>query len=121
MYGACCCSIAMNTVDPNPSVSQSVCCCNGDGGASNLSSAINAVGRWGTVLLATSQGKPVQAGKIAVGARGSTSVRGMQGGSLLLIIIVIVAAGFFFRSEQMKNLQILILFWGILDVPLIRV
>lgn len=91
MIGACCCGLAMNTVDPNPSVNQAVCCCNGDGGASNLSSAINAVGRWGTVLLATSQGKPVQSGKLAVGAKGSTSVAGIQGGSLLLIAVVIIA------------------------------
>jgi hypothetical protein len=85
--------LSMSTSDPNPAVCQNVCCDTGCGGASKLSSALNAIGKWGTILTATVQGKPVIASKsgVAVGARGATSVSGnrMSGNSMLLILVIV--------------------------------
>jgi hypothetical protein len=87
------CCLAMNTVNENPSVCQSQCCCCGCGGASGASQWLNAAGKWGTIMLATAQGKPVVTGKggVAVGAKGSQSVGGskISGNSLLIILVVI--------------------------------
>lgn len=93
--GSCACSLAMNTVNPNATECQNQCCCSGDGGASALSNGINAVGRWGTVLLATAQDKPVASGKTAVGAKGATALPGNMSGGMLILVLVIIAAFFF--------------------------
>lgn len=94
--GSCACSLAMNTSNPNASECQSqCCCCTGDGGAASLSSAINAVGKWGTVLLGTAQGKPVSTGKTQIGAKGATALPGNMNGTMLLLILVVIAAFFF--------------------------
>lgn len=83
--GSC---LAMSTVKPNASIKQNVCK-SGCGGASCLSTALNNIGKWGTVLTATIQGKPVVANGVAVGARGSTTVGGMSSTTLLLVLAVI--------------------------------
>lgn len=91
----CCGSncVSMSTSNPNPSVSQSPCKEKGCGGASNLADALNAIGRWGTALTGTIQGKPVSANAsgVAVGAKGTTSLAGnrMSGNSMLLILVIV--------------------------------
>lgn len=92
----CCCGqndLSMSASNPNPAVCQSVCCDTGCGGASGLASTLNAIGKWGTILTATVQGKPVIANKsgVAVGARGTTSLSGnrMSGNSMLLILAIV--------------------------------
>jgi hypothetical protein len=83
----------MSTVSPNASVGQSVA--GSDGGAANLSSILNAVGKWGTALTATVQGKPVAASAsgVAIGAKGSTSLTGgaLSGNTLILILLIVGA------------------------------
>lgn len=87
----CCCgggSLAMSTVHPNPAVNQSV---GGNcGGASCLSQALNAIGKWGTAITGMATNKPVVVGAktVAVGASGTT-LGGMSGNSLLLILLVV--------------------------------
>jgi hypothetical protein len=90
----------MSASNPNVSVCQSICCCTGDGGAGGLSSAINAVGRWGTILLATGQGKPIVSGNTRVGAKGSATVpeQRMSGGSLILILAIVAVFIFLLRK-----------------------
>jgi hypothetical protein len=91
--------IAMSTAKPNVSVSQNAGGVGGCGGAANLSSLLNAVGRWGTVLTATAQGKPVSSGGTQVGAKGSTALPGnFSGGSLLLILVIIGVFIFLLRK-----------------------
>jgi len=92
--GTCGCgynALSMSTVNVNPSTCQSVC--GSDGGAGSLSSALNAVGRWGTALTGVLQGKPVAANKsgVAVGAKGATSLSGnrLSGNSMLLILVIV--------------------------------
>jgi hypothetical protein len=83
----------MSASNPNPAVCQSPCCDTGCGGASNLSSTLNAIGKWGTILTATVQGKPVVTNRngVAVGARGTTSLSGnnLSGNSMLLILVIV--------------------------------
>lgn len=108
MIGACCCcggnSLSMSTVNVNPSADQSVCCCQGDGGAGNLSASLNAIGRWGTALTGILQGKPVVTNKsgVAVGAKGSTSVGGIGGLSRngMLLILVIIGVLIFMATRK---------------------
>lgn len=92
----CCCgsnSLSMSTVNPSASADQSVCCCGGCGGAAGLGNALNAIGKWGTVLTATVQGKPVAVGSkgVAIGAKGATSLSGgaLSGNSLILILAIV--------------------------------
>jgi hypothetical protein len=81
----------MSTVSPNASIKQ--CVSGGCGGAANLSSILNAVGKWGTALTATVQGKPVATSGtgVAVGAKGATSLTGgaLSGNALLLILLIV--------------------------------
>lgn len=95
--GTCGCgynALSMSTVNVNPSTCQSVC--GSDGGAGSLSSALNAVGRWGTALTGVLQGKPVatnKSGGVAVGARGSTNLPGanrLSSNSMLLILVIVL-------------------------------
>lgn len=86
------CGLAMSVSNPNPAVSQSPGGARGDGGASALSCILNSVGRWGSVLTAQAQGRPVAVspgGGVSVGARGATNLPGnISGGGLLLFLIV---------------------------------
>ena len=79
--------LAMSTVNPSAAVGQSVCKSRGCGGASALSCALNAIGKWGTVLTATVQGKPVATTKsgVAVGTTGAQ----LSGNSMLFILIIV--------------------------------
>ena len=91
-------SLSMQTVNANPSVNQAS---GGNcGGASCLSNTLNAIGKWGTALTATLQGKPVATTKtgVAVGARGSQSVSGVSGGSMLFVIALILLVVFLLRK-----------------------
>lgn len=81
----------MSVSQPNPSVSQGVC--GGDGGAGSTSNWLNTVGKWGTVLTATLQGKPVasNASGVSIGAKGSTTLPGkISSNSMILILIIVV-------------------------------
>lgn len=88
----------MSTVNVNPSVNQSVC--GNCGGASGLSAALNAIGKWGTVLTATAQGKPVATRSVSVGAAGSQTLGGALTGNSLLLILVIVGVLIFMATKK---------------------
>lgn len=92
----------MSASNPNPTVCQNVCCGKGCGGASNLADSLNAIGRWGTVLTATLQGKPVAVNKsgVAVGARGSTQLTNRMSGNSMLLILVIVGVLIFMAIRK---------------------
>jgi hypothetical protein len=79
---------AMSTVKPNASAGQSVS--GGCGGASCVSNALNAIGKWGTAITGIATGKAVNAGGVAVGAAGSQSVSGFNGTTLVIILVVVV-------------------------------
>ncbi len=82
--------LSMSVSNPNPSVCQSIS--GRDGGASCISSSLNAIGRWGTALTGVLQGKAVATNKsgVAVGARGASNLTGgMSSTSLLLIVLVV--------------------------------
>ena len=91
--------MAMSTSQPNASVNQSV----GDGncgGAGALSQTLNAIGKWGTVLTATVQGKPVQSGSTIIGARGATLLPGKMGSGTIILIIVIAGILLFVATRK---------------------
>lgn len=103
MAGACCCCgsnpLALSTSAPNAAVCQAPCCGKGDGGAGNISCVLNAVGKWGSVLTAQAQGRPVAVGanSVAIGAKGATSLAGFGGlstGTILLLLVVLGAIVF---------------------------
>lgn len=85
----CCgaCDMAMSTSQANASVRQDVC--GNCGGAGSLSCTLNAIGKWGTVLTATAQGKAVQTGSTIIGARGATSLPGQLNGTTIFLIVAI--------------------------------
>jgi hypothetical protein len=101
----CSCTLSNATVNVTPGVCQSGGCC-GDGGASNVSSALNAVGRWGTILASTLQNKPVVVGNrggIAVGPTGAQSPfsqnsLGGHMGMLIIFAIIIIIVLLFLRK-----------------------
>lgn len=100
---ACNCnSLSMSTVHPNPSVNQAVCKCGGCGGASSLSSALNAIGKWGTAITGLAQGKPVATSKtgVAVGAKGATTLGGAISSNTLILILVVVGALIFLAMRK---------------------
>lgn len=82
----------MSTSAPNASVSQSAGGRTGDGGASCVSSSLNAIGKWGTALTGILQGKPVStAGTgVAVGAKGATALPGSVSSTSLVLILVVL-------------------------------
>ena len=92
----------MSTVNPSASADQSVCCGSGCGGAAGLGNALNAIGKWGTVLTATIQGKPVATTKsgVAVGAKGSQSLSGGLSGNSLILILAIVGVLIFMATRK---------------------
>lgn len=87
--------LSMSTNNPNPSIAQNVK--GGDGGASCIQNGLNAVGKWGTVLLATLQGKPVATSKsgVAVGARGQNNLPGQTSSTSLLVIVLVIGVVLF--------------------------
>jgi hypothetical protein len=93
-------SLSMSTVNPNPSACQSVS--GGCGGASALSNTLNAIGKWGTVLTASLQGKPVAANKsgVAVGARGATGLSGSLSPNAMLLIVLIIGGLIFLATRH---------------------
>jgi hypothetical protein len=100
----CCCGgnpLSMSTVQPNPSVSQGV---RGNcGGASCISNTLNAIGKWGTVLTASLQGKPVATtgtGGVSVGAKGATSLPGQFSGNSMIVILLVVGALIFLATRR---------------------
>ena len=73
--------LSMSTVQPDPSVDQTA---NGtDGGAANLASILNSIGRWGTTITSVVTGKPVQTTTtgVPIGAPGSRGVVGTSAGT----------------------------------------
>ena len=95
-------ALSMSTSNPNPAVCQNVCGGKGCGGASNLSDSLNAIGKWGTVLTASLQGKPVVVNKsgVAVGAKGSTALTNRMSGNSMLLILVIVGVLIFMATRK---------------------
>ena len=92
--------LSMSTVNVNPSANQSVC--GGDGGAGSLSSALNAIGKWGTALTGVMQGKAVQTGKsgVAVGAKGATGFGATMSPNSMLLILIIVGVLIFMATRH---------------------
>lgn len=85
-FGCCvttCTSMA--TANPNPSVGG--CCTSCDGGHSGLTSAINAAGQWGTVLVGALTGRPVvrQNGVTQIGQK--PNALGLQPNQTVLVVI----------------------------------
>jgi hypothetical protein len=80
--------LSMSTSNPNPAVCQSVA--GKDGGASCVSSSLNAIGKWGTALTGILQGKAVATNKsgVAVGARGATLGNALSTNTILLILVI---------------------------------
>lgn len=86
--------VSLASVDPNPSNDQGI---SGDGGASDFSTAVNAVGAWGSEIASVITGHAVQAvvtpngGVRPIGAAGST-VKNTNTSQLLVIGVGILAA-----------------------------
>lgn len=99
-------SIDVATVDPNPSVDQSVS--GGDGGASAVSDIANAVGKWGTVIGSIVSNTPIVAAQtktgqiVPVGSRGSTVYGARPMGSNLVLVLVVVVGGVILFSMAKK-------------------
>lgn len=87
--------MSMSTNNPNPSVSQSVN--GGDGGASCLSSSLNAIGKWGVALTGILQGRPVATNNtgVAVGARGQNGLPGQKSTQSLVVIVLVIGVVLF--------------------------
>jgi hypothetical protein len=86
--------IDMSTVDPNPSVDQSI---DGtDGGASQFSDVANVIGKWGSVIGSVLTNTPIVAAQttsgaiVPIGARGSTVAGGMSSNTKLLLVAAVV-------------------------------
>jgi hypothetical protein len=89
----------MSSVNPNPSVNQSVC--GSDGGASNLACTLNAIGKWGTILTGVAQGKAVSGGGgVQVGAKGSTTLGSVSSSNTLILIVVVAAVLLFIAMRK---------------------
>jgi hypothetical protein len=86
-------SESLATVDANPTIDSTQ---GGDGGAMDLSSAINAAGMWGTAIASIVTGRPAVASQGA--APGQTIIgvappaKQASANSQLLLVVVIVGA-----------------------------
>lgn len=99
---SCCCgqnSLSMSTSNPNASICQSVCCC--DGGASNIASILNVAGKWGSVLTAQATGRAVstKGGGVTVGAKGASGLPGQFSGMSLILILLVLGGLLYLASK----------------------
>jgi hypothetical protein len=104
IFSNCCGSnpLSLSTSNPNSSVNQNACCCCGDGGLSGLASSLNAIGKWGSVITAQAQGRPVAVSSsgVKIGAAGATSLPGNISSNTLIIVLVIAAVGIFLAMRS---------------------
>jgi len=85
------CCLSMSTVNPTPGVCQNACSCCGDGGASNASSIMNSVGKWGTTLAGVISGRPVAVGTKGVSVGASAAYASQVAGTPNMTVIIVVA------------------------------
>lgn len=97
-------SIDLSTVDPNPSVDQSVQ--GTDGGAASFSDIANVVGKWGVTIGSVLTNTPIVAaqtttgGIVPVGARGSTVAGAGMSSFAKLAIIGLVIVGVWYIAKK---------------------
>lgn len=85
------CCLSMATSAPNPGVNQNTCCCCGDGGASNLSSVLNTIGRYGTAVTGIVAGSQVKGAQIKAGVAQSA----INSTTMIVIVIALAIIVFF--------------------------
>jgi hypothetical protein len=90
----------MSTVNPTPSICQSNC--GGDGGAGNVQSWLNTVGKLGLTIGATAAGRPVTVTSkgTTIGSSASYSAQKVQGYLPLIIVGAIVLVALVWLSSR---------------------
>ena len=86
--------IDMSTVDPNPSVDQSIG--GTDGGAAQFSDIANVIGKWGVTIGSVITNTPIVAAQttsgaiVPIGARGSSLSGSMNPNTKLLLVAGVI-------------------------------
>lgn len=97
--------VSLASVDPNPSNDQGIL---GDGGASDFSTAVNAVGAWGSELASVITGHAVQVvqtptGVQPIGAAGSGVVKSGSQQTLVLVVLVVGVVAVVYAVNMSKK------------------
>lgn len=97
--GSCCTS--MSTTQPNPSIQQTVCC-TPDGGAGNVQSWLNSIGKLGLTIGAAAAGRPVTVTPrgTTIGASASYRAQSVQGYMPLILIGAVVLVVLVYLSSR---------------------
>lgn len=74
----------MSTVNPSASVNQALCCCQGDGGASSLSTALGAISKFGSLITGASTAKTNATAQVAIATQQSKTI-------MYIVIFAIIA------------------------------
>jgi hypothetical protein len=98
------CCLSMATVNPTPGACQNVCCCTGDGGASNTQSILNTVGKFGLSLAGVVSGRPVQTTgqgvKVGASAAYNQAVAGAPNMTVIIVVLAIAAVIIFMMMRK---------------------
>lgn len=93
------CCLSMSTVNPTPGVCQNPCCGCGDGGASNVGSILNTVGKFGLSVAGIMTGRPVvtSGNRVAVGpsATYQQQIAAQPNYTVIIVVIALAVLAFF--------------------------